>query len=263
MSERVKPNREGGILAITRHGKSQANVEGRWGGRGDYNLANPQGYNDADTVAGLLIGYGFHPDKIFTSTLSRTRQMTAINIQELTTTSFDHGGMEPKQLAKPIEVIPADELVEKDFGEFTGVKKDDIKEKLGEAEYTRLRRGSWETPMPGGESDEDLDKRVSPYIEQTVLPQVIAGEHVLLVVHSNVARATLRIMHDLGPKSEPFRAIEVNNDEVHLLKIDKGGGVYDQDILRKHPIEPVDPELIEEVQIGRAYFRTHSTELDS
>ena len=60
-------------------------------------------------------------------------------------------------------------LNERDYGELTGLNKDEARENFG-IEQVQVWRRSYDTPPPGGESLKDTYNRVIPYFESEILP---------------------------------------------------------------------------------------------
>ena len=76
-----------------------------------------------------------------------------------------------------------DRLKERSYGDWSGLKKEEIKEKVGETEFVAARRG-WDTKPPNGESLKDVSNRVESFINS--LP---SNGNILVVSHGNTIRA--------------------------------------------------------------------------
>lgn len=61
-----------------------------------------------------------------------------------------------------LPTIQAKELNERNYGDFTRKNKWQVKEQLGEVEFTKLQR-SWDYPIPNGESLKQVYERTIPY----------------------------------------------------------------------------------------------------
>ena len=81
------------------------------------------------------------------------------------------------------KVIYDDRLKERSYGDWAGLNKTEIKEKVGEDLFLSARRG-WSTKPPNGESLEDVSKRVKGFLDG--LPDV---GNILVVSHGNTIRA--------------------------------------------------------------------------
>lgn len=86
-----------------------------------------------------------------------------------------------------------DDLRERDYGDLTGLNKDETREKYG-ADQVHIWRRSYDTPPPGGESLKDVVARVQPYYEEHMKPEIDAGKNVLLAAHGNTLRAMLIVL---------------------------------------------------------------------
>ena len=88
-------------------------------------------------------------------------------------------------------------LNERDYGDLSGLNKDDAREKWGE-EQVHIWRRSFDTPPPGGESLKDTAERVLPYFNNTIMPRIQAGENVLIAAHGNSLRALVMVLDGLS-----------------------------------------------------------------
>ncbi|MFX6230881.1 histidine phosphatase family protein, partial [Acinetobacter baumannii] len=66
-------------------------------------------------------------------------------------------------------------LNERDYGDLSGLNKDDARAKWGEEQVLVWRR-SYDVPPPGGESLKDTLARTLPYYVQEILPCVLRGQ---------------------------------------------------------------------------------------
>jgi 2,3-bisphosphoglycerate-dependent phosphoglycerate mutase len=90
-------------------------------------------------------------------------------------------------------------LNERDYGDLSGLNKDDAREKWGEEQVLIWRR-SFDVPPPGGESLKDTAARTLPYYEAEILPQLKAGKTVLVAAHGNSLRALVMAIEGLTPE---------------------------------------------------------------
>lgn len=111
---------------------------------------------------------------------------------DLSSVDFDHVFSSPlKRAADTASLIVEgryeikfdDRLKERSYGDWSGLNKSEIKEKVGEELFLSARRG-WSTKPPNGESLEDVSSRVSSFLE--TLP--LSG-NILIVSHGNTIRA--------------------------------------------------------------------------
>ena len=75
-----------------------------------------------------------------------------------------------------LETIRDQALNERDYGDLSGLNKDDARAKWGE-EQVHIWRRSYDIPPPGGESLKDTGARVWPYYLHDMQPHVLRGEH--------------------------------------------------------------------------------------
>lgn len=87
-------------------------------------------------------------------------------------------------------------LNERDYGELTGLNKDDARKKWGE-DQVHIWRRSYDVPPPGGESLELTAKRVQPYFDSEIKPRVLKGEKVLIAAHGNSLRAMIKDLENM------------------------------------------------------------------
>ena len=118
-------------------------------------------------------------DIAFTSDLSRAQHTLKLILEETGQTD--------------LETIKDQALNERDYGDLSGLNKDDAREKWGE-EQVHIWRRSYDTPPPGGESLKDTGARVWPYYMTEILPRVLSGEKVLVAAHGNSLRALVMIL---------------------------------------------------------------------
>ena len=88
-----------------------------------------------------------------------------------------------KILVDEKRIIIDDRIKERSYGDWSGLSKADIKEKVGEDEFIAARRG-WATKPPNGESLKDVSIRVESFINS--LPN---SGNILVVSHGNTIRA--------------------------------------------------------------------------
>jgi 2,3-bisphosphoglycerate-dependent phosphoglycerate mutase len=114
-----------------------------------------------------------------------------------------------------VPVIRNEALNERDYGDLSGLNKDDARKKWGE-EQVHIWRRSYDIAPPGGESLRDTAARVLPYYIQEILPRVMRGERVLVAAHGNSLRALIMALDGLSP------------DEVVKLELGTGVPIFYQ-----------------------------------
>ena len=122
---------------------------------------------------------------LFTSTLDR-----AINTADIILNELELGG---------INIIRDQALNERDYGELTGLNKDDAREKWGKDQIHIWRR-SFDIPPPGGESLKNTAERVIPYYLDKILPLLSENNSILVSAHGNSLRALVMHIEQLTPE---------------------------------------------------------------
>jgi 2,3-bisphosphoglycerate-dependent phosphoglycerate mutase len=110
-------------------------------------------------------------------------------------------------------------LNERDYGELSGLDKDDARKKWGEAQVHIWRR-SFDVPPPGGESLKDTAARVLPYYEAKIWPEVKAGKNVIVAAHGNSLRALIMQLEGLSGEEIIKRELATGVPIVYRLKAD-------------------------------------------
>jgi len=165
------------VLVLVRHGESEWNKLNLFTGWKDPDLSD-KGIAEAVQAGRMLKSEGFKFDVAFTSVLTRAQHTLTIILAELGQTGL---------------VTHEDQaLNERDYGDLSGLNKDEARKRWGESQVHIWRR-SYDIAPPGGESLKDTAARVLPYYHAEIWPEVAAGRNVLVVAHGNSLRAL--IMH--------------------------------------------------------------------
>jgi len=172
-----------GILVISRHGESEWNLLGKWTGLTDVNLTE-KGRADSTLLGEFLDDIEF--DAAYTSDLKRTHQ----TLDAL---------LAGKKSQQDLQRHPHKSLNERDYGDYTGMNKWEVKEKVGDEEFNNIRRG-WSHPIPNGENLQAVHERVAPYFDEEILPRLQVGENILLVAHGNSIRALMKHLEEIDEK---------------------------------------------------------------
>ncbi|NEU10542.1 2,3-bisphosphoglycerate-dependent phosphoglycerate mutase [Methylobacterium sp. BTF04] len=192
------------LLVLARHGQSEWNLKKLFTGWRDPELTD-LGIEEARIAGRWLKDQGYAFDVAFTSNLRRAQRTCALMLEEM-----DQSG---------IETIRSEALNERDYGDLSGLNKDDARERWGDAQVHQWRR-SYDIPPPGGESLKDTAARVLPYYIQTILPRVMAGERVLVAAHGNSLRALVMVLDGMTTKTIASLEIATGIPLVYLLKAD-------------------------------------------
>ncbi len=175
-------------LVLLRHGQSDWNLQNRFTGFKDIELTDT-GRAEAADAGKKIKEAGIRFDRVFTSTLKRANNTARLALETA----------EQPDLLKTM--VAHDDLRERDYGDLTGLDKDETRKKYGE-EQVHIWRRSYDVRPPGGECLEDVvEKRVRPYYEAEIKPLVDAGKNVLIAAHGNSLRAMLIILGAETPES--------------------------------------------------------------
>ena len=200
-------------LVLVRHGQSEWNALGLWTGQEDVALTD-QGRAEARKAAQHLKDITLH--KAHTSTLSRAQQ----TLEEIKN-ALQHTRLETTHHSA---------LNERHYGDYQAKNKWDIKEQIGEEEFTKLRR-NWDHPVPNGETLKDVHSRVLPYYEQHILQDLKDGKNVIVAAHGNSLRALMKHLDQLA--DDRVHELEIGTGEVHVYEISKDGTVLGKEIRNK------------------------------
>ena len=121
----------------------------------------------------------------FTSTLRRAKRTLEIILSELD--------------EDDISVIQDAALNERDYGDLSGLNKDEARERWGE-EQVDLWRRSYDIAPPRGESLKDTAARVIPFFTKRILPELKAGNNVIVAAHGNSLRSLVMYLDRLSPQ---------------------------------------------------------------
>ena len=153
-------------------------------------------------------------DLAFTSDLSRAQDTLTLILEEIDQTG--------------LETIKDKALNERDYGDLTGLNKDDARKKWGD-EQVHIWRRSFDIPPPGGESLKDTADRVLPYFRSEILPRVLAGEKVLIAAHGNSLRALIMMLDGLS--GEQILQRELGTGIPIIYRLDDDGRVLSSEDL--------------------------------
>ncbi|KAA0971710.1 2,3-bisphosphoglycerate-dependent phosphoglycerate mutase [Aureimonas fodinaquatilis] len=200
-------------LVLVRHGQSDWNLKNLFTGWRDPDLTD-KGVEEAGAAGERLKAAGLHFDIAFTSNLSRAQR----TLQLLLETQGQSG----------LETIRNEALNERDYGELSGLNKDDAREKWGE-DQVHIWRRSYDVPPPGGESLKDTGARVWPYYIHTIQPKVLAGGTVIVAAHGNSLRALVMALEGLSP--EEIVAAEIATGVPIVYRLNADSTVASKDVL--------------------------------
>ena len=206
-------------LILVRHGQSEWNLENRFTGWVDVDLA-PKGKLEACKAGELIKEKKIKFDYFFTS-----YQKRAINTLKLILNTLR---------IKDAPIIKAWQLNERHYGSLTGLNKDEMTKKLGEKKVHEFRR-SWDIPpdplsknnpyhpvnieaykdiplenIPDTESLKDTYERVLPYFTKEIQSKLI-NKNILISAHGNSLRAICKFLFKLSDDKIPRLEIPTGN----------------------------------------------------
>jgi 2,3-bisphosphoglycerate-dependent phosphoglycerate mutase len=197
-------------LVLVRHGQSIWNLENLFTGWTDVDLS-AQGCEEALQAGRELAREGIVPDVVFTSLLKR-----AIRTQWLMLDELD---------LLWLPVTRSWRLNERHYGALQGLNKAQTVERHGEAQVKIWRRSYDIAPpplalddqrhprfdrryadvdageLPSTESLKDTLRRVLPYWQQRIVPELKLGRQVLIVAHGNSLRALVKMLDGLSEQA--------------------------------------------------------------
>jgi 2,3-bisphosphoglycerate-dependent phosphoglycerate mutase len=185
------------ILVLVRHGESEWNKLNLFTGWKDVDLSE-KGVAEAKKAGQLLKAEHLKFDIAYTSALKRAQRTLTLILEE---THKDQA------------------LNERDYGDLSGLNKDDARKRWGE-EQVHIWRRSYDIPPPGGESLKDTAARVLPYYEAHILPAVKSGKTVLVAAHGNSLRALIMSIEKLSGEAIIKRELGTGVPMVYQLNTD-------------------------------------------
>ncbi|WP_286639236.1 2,3-diphosphoglycerate-dependent phosphoglycerate mutase, partial [Faecalibaculum rodentium] len=194
-------------LVLIRHGESEWNKENRFTGWTDVELSQ-KGREEARQAGQLLKNQGYSFDKAYTSVLKRANHTLDGVLLELGETD--------------IPVTRSWKLNERHYGALQGLNKAETAAKYGDEQVHEWRR-SWDVrpplldsddkrnpvldplykgvpadELPLGESLKDTVRRVVPFFESNIVPEIKAGKNVVIAAHGNSLRALVKFLDHIS-----------------------------------------------------------------
>ena len=192
------------LLVLVRHGQSEWNLKNLFTGWRDIDLTE-NGIKEARAAGRRLKAQGLRFDIAFTSALVRAQRTLDLMLEEMA--------------EKNIAVVKDQALNERDYGDLSGLNKDDARKKWGD-EQVHVWRRSYDVAPPGGESLKDTAARVLPYYIQEILPRVLRGDSVIVSAHGNSLRALVMVLEHLSPQEIVAREIATGVPLIYRLNAD-------------------------------------------
>ena len=197
-------------LILVRHGKSEWNKLGLWTGWQDVPL-DEDGREEARKTAMYLQDIAI--DKAYSAALIRVVETWEIIKKTLK--------------LENVTTVLHKALNERSYGIYTGKNKWQVKEEVGEAEFTKIRRG-WDHPIPEGETLEDVYNRIVPYYQNTIQADLKNGKNVIIVACGNSLRALVKYLENLT--IDEVCNLEIGLAEAHIYEIGENGQVLSKEI---------------------------------
>jgi 2,3-bisphosphoglycerate-dependent phosphoglycerate mutase len=211
-------------LVLIRHGQSAWNLENRFTGWWDVDITG-KGAEEARLAGELIAARGLDFDLCFTSVQKR-----AIKTLDIALEAMD-------RLWLPVEKDWR--LNERHYGGLTGLNKQEMAAKVGEAQVHVWRR-SFDVPppplepgsryevagdrryagvkVPRTESLKDTIARVLPYWEARIAPALARGERVLISAHGNSLRALVKHLSRIP--DEEIAGLEIPTGQPIVYELD-------------------------------------------
>lgn len=190
-----------GTLILVRHGQSEWNLQNLFTGWRNPELTE-QGIAEARETGKRLKQAGLLPNLFYTSSLRRAQHTLDLILEEL--------GIVNLTIARNTA------LNERDYGDLSGLNKDDARARWGEEQVLIWRR-SYDVPPPGGESLKDTAARTLPYFEAEIAPKVAAGGVALVAAHGNSLRGLVMALEGLSPEQILKREIATGQPIVYRV----------------------------------------------
>ena len=214
-------------LILVRHGQSQWNLEKRFTGWVDVDLA-PNGKLEACKAGELIKELKLNLDFFFCSYQKRAIETLDLILNTLR--------------VKNNNVIRSWQLNERHYGALTGLNKDEMKIKLGEKKIKEFRR-SWDVApdplnqnspyhpinietyknvprdkIPDTESLKDTFERVTKYYEKNISDKV--DKNIVIAAHGNSIRALCKYLFKINEND--ISKLEIPTGNPLLIEFEKG-----------------------------------------
>lgn len=173
-------------IYIARHGETDSNKSSRLQGQRIDDELNASGIKQAEKLASELVGEKF--DVIFSSPLKRAQQTAEIIAREI-----------------DVPIIESREIMERDFGEFSGktweemkaiARRDDLREVDFALEYNY---GPY-----GGESAKNVEERLVKFVDG--LKKHYSDKKILIIAHGGIMKMAHHIFREKKLDKTPDNA---------------------------------------------------------
>lgn len=221
-------------LVLLRHGQSEWNLKNLFTGWTDVELSE-NGVKEAHEAGKLLKKDGYHFDVAFSSVLKRANHTMDFALEEMGQSDC------PKFYSW--------RLNERHYGALQGLNKAESAKKWGEEQVHIWRRSADVPPLPLTREDPrwpgnqekyqeliregemtiddcpltecliDTAKRVKPYFDEKIAPEIKAGKTVLIAAHGNSLRSIVMMLENLTP--EQIISVEIPTGKPLVYELDE------------------------------------------
>ncbi len=221
-------------LVLLRHGQSEWNLSNLFTGWTDVELS-PKGVEEAKEAGRALKANGYSFDVAFSSVLKRANNTMNLALGEMGETGI------PKFFSW--------RLNERHYGALQGLNKAESAKKWGEEQVHVWRRSADVPPLSLTKDDErwpgnqekykdliakgemtiedcpltecliDTAKRVKPYFDEKIAPEIKDGKKVLIAAHGNSLRAIVMMLEHLTP--EEIINVEIPTGKPLIYELDE------------------------------------------
>lgn len=239
-------------LLLIRHGKSTWNLQNKFTGWHDVDLAQ-DGLLEAKKASELIQQRNIIPSICFTSYLKRAQKTLEIILSNFRIEDI-----------KDLEIFKSWKLNERHYGSLQGLDKNETKIKFGNEQFLKWRRSydiqppplDEESPMnpkndplykdiseklPLTECLKDTYERVIPYWSNSILPS-LKNNIVLIVAHGNSLRALCKHLFNLN--DDEIISLEIPTGNPLLINLDKSCKIISASYLDKNRAENL-PKFME------------------
>ncbi len=199
-----------GKLFLVRHQESVWNEKGLWTGSRNIHLTQ-KGFEKSKELGTLMRDLSY--DYAFAS-------MQVRSIETLSCILDTDGHYDV-----PTEYASA--LNERNYGDYTGKNKWEMKEKVGEEAFQKIRR-DWDCPIPNGETLKMVYERSVPFFLERILPLIIKSKNVLVVSHGNTIRSLMKYIEQIS--DEDIAKVEMLFANILIYDLDTQGHMTHKEI---------------------------------
>jgi 2,3-bisphosphoglycerate-dependent phosphoglycerate mutase len=212
-------------LILIRHGQSRWNLDNKFTGWVDVPLSR-LGVKEA-----VLNARELEKIKInvaFTSELSRAQETLLIILSSQDRTGIflhesrkdgDHSRYATKMNSAEIPIYSSPALNERYYGRLQGMDKAEARKKYGEKKVMAWRR-SFRGRPPGGDSLEDVYRKVIPYFHQEIMPWLKNKKNVIISSHGNTLRAIIKHLENIS--DDDIAHLESSNGRPVIYRFNRG-----------------------------------------